>query len=123
MSKESVFKKIAEIGKSNVELKSEVIELGVMQDMQKWEQITLTQSDELVSVIPRLKTLATEAYNSPAKALKSLEDSIKLFEKDAKVLGLSPNEFKPFNEASETVKKVSTQLDKFYSQVLRPLLK
>jgi predicted amino acid dehydrogenase len=33
MSKESVFKKIAEIGKSNVELKAEVIELGVVQDI------------------------------------------------------------------------------------------
>ena len=106
-----------------VELASQKVELGVMQDMQKYTNILNTQVKELSNVMSQLKSIATDAYNSPAKALQLLDKSIKEFEKDATGLGLKPSEFSSYNEAVSLTKSVNSELDKFYSRVLKNLNK
>ena len=106
-----------------IELSSQKIELGVMQDMQKLTDIVKNESKELRSVMPKLKSIATEAYNSPATALQNLKKSIDIFSKDAVSLGLKPSEFSSFNEAEDLYKKTNSDLDAFYKDVLKHLLK
>jgi hypothetical protein len=109
--------------KEAVKLDSQLVELGVMQDMQKWNDISVTQSNELKTVLPELKRIATDAYNSPAKALIELKKSIDSFETDAKSLGLNPQEFKPYTTAVSNYVKINSELDKFYNNILKSILK
>ena len=99
------------------------IELGVMQDVEKQTNILANEIKEISSVIPKLRTIATDAYNSPAKAIQLLEKSIKDFAKDATSLGLKPTEFGSYNEAVSLIKSSNSKLDNFYNQVLKPLNK
>ena len=108
---------------NKVELSAMDVQLGVMQDVQKNTNILTSQIKELSNVMPQLKTIATDAYNSPAKAIQLLEKSVKDFEKDAISLGLKPTEFEPYNEAVSLIKSSNSKLDNFYTQVLRPLNK
>jgi len=47
-----------------------------MQDMERWTANVQSTVRDLDSVMPKLKSLATEAYNSPASALQDLKKSM-----------------------------------------------
>ena len=106
-----------------VELSEINVQLGVMQELEKYTNILDGQIKEIINVIPQLRTIATDAYNSPAKAIQLLEKSVKEFAKDATSLGLKPSEFGQYNEAISLINSSNSKLDKFYSQILKPLNK
>jgi hypothetical protein len=106
-----------------VELSAQKVELGVMQELEKYTNVLEGQIKEIINVIPQLKAIATDAYNSPAKAIQLLEKSVKEFEKDATSLGLKPSEFSSYNKAISLINSSNSKLDKFYSQILKPLNK
>jgi len=99
------------------------VKLGVMQELEKYTNVLDGQIKEIINVIPQLRTIATDAYNLPAKAIQLLEKSVKEFEKDTASLGLKPSEFSPYNEAVSLINSSNSKLDKFYSQILKPLNK
>jgi hypothetical protein len=114
---------ILKVLNKNVELKSQVVELGTMQDLEKNINIVKSEESGLDSVKSKIKSQAQSAYNDLAKPLEILKDSMSKFESDAKNLGLKPSEFGSYNQAVKLMKDSNKKLDVFYSDVLRGLLK
>ena len=119
--KKDIYSKIAEISnRSNVELKSEKVELKSLDSLKsisKWSDTVETDIDKLTdkqqesySKFKDASAMLVTAGNAREKELSKIETDIKEFEKKAKELGVKPSSFKEYNDALSGYKRASSSI-------------
>ena len=130
MSKESVFKKIAEIGKSNVELKSEVVELASLSELKA--QIKYLNSleadlnkvaDNYMKILSSLELAYRDANGVRNQSMNGVSDSlsiIKDFEAKVRELGIKAQDVKEYNELDSLIKETLSNIKDFDKSITKP---